>query len=341
MARFSTYLLLPHPRPCWLSCCLARHLLLHGRSNHGRSNHGRSRQDVDLSSLLLAGRDDLLELGLHPRAADAVVACIQDPAAAAAAHAAAQAAEVAAAERGAAVAASAEAAVAKEVAEATAGVSAGVSAGAASGGGDCGASGGSGSGNGAGGGSAGAVSGGFEHLLTLKDRSWRPPQRPTKAEAKLRASGGGLYGGPGGGEKEALSMVVVGHVDAGKSTLMGQLLVSALPSRSRPYAVAALPCSTTTFECEGPAAFPPSHSLLPHVPQVSCGAVDQRAVRKFKAEASAAGKGSFYLAYVRASERTRACACTRFRAGFSSAPSAQAGDAKRHPRSSCIRTTEA
>ena len=92
--------------------------------------------------------------------------------------------------------------------------------------------------------------------------------RPTRNEAHSLATGGGLYGGGGGGDAvlAGLSMVVVGHVDAGKSTLMGQLLVSATAGGG----------GGSGQGC----------------------AVTARQVRKFKEEAAACGKGSFFLAWV-------------------------------------------
>jgi len=67
---------------------------------------------------------------------------------------------------------------------------------------------------------------GGDFVLSLKDRQWKRPHRPSQAEASSLASGGGLYATTDHNGKDLLSMVVVGHVDAGKSTLMGQLLVS-------------------------------------------------------------------------------------------------------------------
>lgn len=110
----------------------------------------------------------------------------------------------------------------------------------------------------------GTSSPGGYHLLSLKDKQWKRPTRPTDAEAFSLATGGGLYSSGGNSDgpvkqstfnKQLLSMVVVGHVDAGKSTLMGQLLVSS-------------------------------------------GVVHAKEARKYQKEATSMGKSSFYLAWV-------------------------------------------
>jgi translation elongation factor EF-1alpha len=249
-----------------------------------------SEEDMDVEALSLANRDDMLDMGMHPRVIDMVQAAIVTQAAAAAA--AAVAVEVERGQggvggrRGHASQATQQQQPQQQqtvtdtppVPNLTAGAPAKL---------DSKSSDGrdplpslptstmlptraTSSGSNA---SSGSNSGVGDELLSLKDRNWKRPQRPTEAQAEALATGGGLYGGGGGNggdeakttKREAVAMVVVGHVDAGKSTLMGQLLVLS-------------------------------------------GAVNNRTVHKYRKEATELGKSSFFLAWVMdedPSERSR------------------------------------
>jgi hypothetical protein len=145
-------------------------------------------QKIDATSLKSSSRDDLLEAGLHPRVIDQLQQALKDHL-----HAAPEAVKIKSDLGDQQSHANAKAVATTSVSSPTMGSSHTFG----------------------------------PDMLSLKDKQWKRPVRPTEAEAASLATGGGLYGGAThGSDKHLLSMVVVGHVDAGKSTLMGQLLVS-------------------------------------------------------------------------------------------------------------------
>jgi len=144
-------------------------------------------QKIDATSLKSSSRDDLLEAGLHPRVIDQLQQALKDH------HASTEAVKIKSDLGDQQSHANAKAVATTSFSSPTMGSSHAFG----------------------------------PDMLSLKDKQWKRPVRPTEAEAAALATGGGLYGGAThGSDKHLLSMVVVGHVDAGKSTLMGQLLVS-------------------------------------------------------------------------------------------------------------------
>ena len=169
----------------------------------------------------------MLELGLHPRAIDAVQAALADPATRARADAAA----------GAAAAGSA-------TASGTMAVTGGAAAGAAAGRATAAAAAGAASADAqhaapllrrepSGGGAAGSD-------LSLKDRQWRRPKRPTAAEASAAATGGGLYGDGAEAAKVLTDTAPEAHAHA--------CIAPHLPPLCPPR-TCRLPSYTLAFEC--------------------------------------------------------------------------------------------
>jgi len=99
--------------------------------------------------------------------------------------------------------------------------------------------------------------------------------------------------------REHLNIVFIGHVDAGKSTIAGQVLyvcsLSLSLSRARSLSFSLSLARARSF---GGGSLPPPPSPLLLFLSLLTGRVDERTIQKYEKEAKEKGRASWYLAFI-------------------------------------------